>query len=217
MITIGASGCMFIKTKEMIDGMVTYLNDKYDDYFTYKEPFGGGTGVKNVQIIVNSAKIPDQDIWMEYQQKEDVEIYADNYVYVKYANETTKLIEEILTTATGCNVIVSYGVGLSGVVNSFTNETTFLEFISSDESNIGFVAVVSKEFNLDKVTLKENLRKEFTSRKMIVDIGQIYFAQTDEQFSNPSELPNKVLNSMTRLLFKTEDGGTLGNLEWSWR
>ena len=216
-ITIGASGCMFMKTKDNINDMVTHMNEKYDDYFTYKEPFGGGNGAKSIQIIVSSTKIPDQDIWVEYQQKDGVEIYADNYVYVKYANETTELIEEILTRATGCDVIVSYGVGLSGNVNSFTNETTLIEFISSNESNIGFVAVVSKEFTLDKATLEENLRKEFASTKMIVDIGQIYFAQNDEQFSNPSVLPNKVLNNMTRLLFKTENGGVLGTLEWSWR
>jgi len=208
---------MFEKNKDKTNEMIEYVNDKYDDYFTYKEPFGGGTGEDVKQMIVSSAKIPGEDIWVECRQKNGVEVFADNYVYVKYANETTKLIEEILATATSCEVIVSYGVGLSGVINSFTNETTFQEFISSSESNIGFVAVVSKEFDLDKVTLKENLRKEFTSRKMIVDIGQIYFAQNDEQFSNPSQLPNKVLNNMTRLLFKTEDGGTLGNLEWSWR
>lgn len=172
---IGVSGCM----NNSQDKMITYMNNKYDDEFVYYEPFGGGIGSTSKQIIVKSKKYPEAKIWVAYY---DDYTFADNYVDFKYEQKTKEFLQTYLKNIFGCDVKVIYSVSAKGNRNSFDGNTSFDDYIESDESNIGIKVVVDIDFKKENQII--SIFEEKVSNDNIIRFADIYFAETTEQFNN---------------------------------
>ena len=120
----GVTGCMNNK-ESVVDKMVSYMNEKYDDHFEYSAPFGGGPDATSTHIIVSSEKYPEAEIWVEYYTKDSNEIFADNYVSYKYEEQTRNALQNLLEDVFDSEIKLRYGVGSKGSVNDFTNNTSF--------------------------------------------------------------------------------------------
>ena len=79
-----------ISVRKIID----YMNNKYeDDKFHYASSAGSSS------VLMSSDKFPDARILVLYSRDNGADSFADNYLYYKYEEQFTQLIEEILREA----------------------------------------------------------------------------------------------------------------------
>lgn len=211
-LLLGVVGCM--RTESNADKMVAYMNEKYDDRFEYAAPFGGGPGATSTQITVKSEKFPDAEIWVEYYTENGKDVFADNYVDYKFEVETRDLLQKMLEEAFECDVILGFGVGTKGTRNSFTDETTFEDYIGSVDAYIGFNAVVRYGSEIEN---KDQIEERFLSvldSYGIIANGSVYFAQTDETFKAFDTLSAAQQDSLKCLSFNMSGSGRFSSCEW---
>lgn len=152
--------------------MVQYMNDKYtDDVFTYKDATGGGAGADTKTIVVSSEKYPDQNIYVRYMPNADP-AYTDNYLAVVYADQTQKLIREVLDRTLGCDYLLIYEVSRYACPNT-EGVLSFVDYVGSSASCIGFT-VVAKEMVADKSRFETELQNAILDAG-ICCLGTIYF------------------------------------------
>jgi hypothetical protein len=210
LITLNGVSCV-----SKTDKLIAYMNEKYDDNFTYAAPFGGGAGASSLQVNVRSEKLQNDEIWVEYYEKDGEEIFADDYIARKYEAQTKEFLYETLKSALGCEVIVSYGVGTKGSRNPFTNDTSFADYIATEASYIGFLATVSPTYKLsDREETKQKIEAAFAKNGFVAD-GDIYFAEEEAQFADAAYvLPMKVLDAMPRLIFEMNETQAFSSYKW---
>ena len=209
---MGASGCM--NRNSTADRMVAYMNEKYDDHFEYAAPFGGGPGAVSKQIIVTSEKFPKAQVWVECYEKDGREIFADNYVSYKYEEQTRAALYRLMEDAFHCEAAVFYGVGTKGTANDFTENTTFAEYSSSIQADIGFQACVLRKTSEDDAdTLKSDLKKAVESAGLTV-FGTIYFTDDPGSLDGFSKLPLKDLDLLDQIHFDMDGPNSFKQLEW---
>ena len=81
MIMIGATGCMQSKNNKIDKNvMISYMEKKYNDEFTYIDSFGGSYDGTSYQILVSSKKLPNVQIAVGYYLVDGIEYYTDNYM-----------------------------------------------------------------------------------------------------------------------------------------
>lgn len=176
-LVLGVSGCMN-RNSNIQNKMISYINEKYDDSFEFLAPYGGGIGAKNKQILVKSNKMPSAQIWVAcYEDGE----FSDNYVDYKYEELTREYLKEYLSQIFDCDVKIQYSVSLKGSRNAFDDNTSFEEYIVSDESNITINVVVSEEFNKEDEII--NILKDKVCNDNIIRLADIYFAANQSQYN----------------------------------
>ena len=206
----GVTGCMNNK-ESVVDKMVAYMNEKYDDHFEYSAPFGGGTGGTASQIMVTSEKFPDADIIVTYSPNSDK--YSDNYVNYKYEQATFELLEEILGNVLKVDFLLTYKASLL-TSSDFTDETTFETYISQIGSYIQFVAIVDKDYQIENQdAFLDKFEAEFAKHDILAQ-GRIYFAQTASQFAEFARLDSDALDDMPRLYFTMTTTGQFNSAQW---
>ncbi len=163
---IGACGCMWNHTENngktnITDNMVQYMNDKYtDDSFTYDRPFGGGAGADTKTIIVSSKNYPNTDIFVQHSF-DNGDIYTDNYLGVKYAEQTKLVIKGILDNVTLYEYLIFYDINRYACPNP-TGLFTFEEYAASDSSCISFTVVLNGVVS-DKDSFEKELEDAITA------------------------------------------------------
>ena len=219
---IGVNGCMRIGKPSIEDKMVAYMNEKYpNDVFAYKGPFGGGAGISTKKIIVSSENYPDADIYVMCVKNDDGSYkYSDNYLGVKYSEQTEELIRNILTAAFGADFFLSYDVSMYGHPKDYSAYTTFEEYIDDAASDIGFMAVIGDSYQLlDKEELVSQLEKLFSQNVMCCNFSVIYFDNSSEEYkalSRGTELSAYLYKKLykERLIFDMESSTEFSKYEW---
>lgn len=197
-----------------VDKMVAYMNEKYDDHFEYSAPFGGGPGATSVQITVSSERFPNAKIWVQYYEIDGKEIYADNYISYKYEEPTRSFLQAVLESVFHADVKVLYSVGSKGTIADFSEETSFEEYISSIEADIGFRAFVFKEISQDDFyNLENNLKRELRSNSLMT-FGSIYFTTNEIFYENCYKLSQKELDTLYSLQFDMLTLDTYRYFDW---
>lgn len=188
----GVCGCMNIKKRANFeDRMLAHINEKYDDNFTYKGSFGGGAGVESKQILCSSEKYPGEDVLvMLYTDENGKECIVDNYVGIKYKQETIDLLGEVLAEVFDENYKLFYENSLQAYTKGATNEMTFSEYIAEASSGIGFTAIVSNEYTVDQSEVERRIEKALVERGINCGLSTIYF-------DNGSGAYEKVINFRT--------------------
>lgn len=221
-LMIGANGCMGIGRISIVDKMIAYMNEKYpDDVFVYKEPFGGGAGISTKKIIVSSEKYPDADIYVMCVKNEDGTYkYSDNYLGVKYNDQTVEMIKDILTTAFGTDFFLSYNVSMYGHPQEYSADTTFEEYIDDAASDIGFLAVIGDSYQIsNKEELVSQLEKLFSEKGMCCNFSVIYFDNSSEEYKTLErgmELSEYLYKKLYKeaLMFDMESSIEFSKYEW---
>lgn len=171
---ISMSGCMGKKdiTKEVLE----HMQNKYDDTFEYAAPFGGGMGNVTTQMLLTSEKYPGKTIWIECYVDEDDNInIVDNYLSIKYEQQTAELINEIIDKTTDKDFAVFYDLPLQAFTKGASKETTFEEYISQPSSDICFIAIVDAQGEIDRDAFEQELEKNIVESGLCCRIGDVFF------------------------------------------
>lgn len=184
--------------KDITDMMVEYLNERYPgDSFKYKGPFGGGTGASSKLIIASSENYPDAEVYVSCKHEDDKYIFADNYLAVKYENQTRNKINGLLDDCFGSDVYFSYKVSSLDFTEG-SADMPFEQYIAEPTSGLSFVAVVGVGYsNEDENVTAERIRSVFETSGMTVR-ASVYF----------DDIPVSELNmqseNLSAYLFKKE-------------
>lgn len=132
---MGLSGCMS-GNELSVDDCLSYLENKYSSEFTYVQNDRTEITASYLKIFVQNAAYPDGNIFVEEELTGDGVKFHDNYVAVKYQQETKALLEEISTGLFGeCRVIYTANTSLFQP-DEYNDSTAFEEFISQKASKI---------------------------------------------------------------------------------
>ncbi len=206
----GVTGCM--SNESYVDKMVAYMNEKYDDTFEYSAPYGGGPGATSTQIVVKSEKYPDAQIWVEYYTEDGKDIFADNYVSYKYEEQTRDVLQKLLTDVFQSDVKLRYTVGTKGVLNNFTDNTTFDEYASDSASRIGFRAFI---FDTGSATSNaESKLKEALEESGYVLSGLVFITDDKAAFEKAFSLPAKELSNIAQMQISMDAPHSFLMYEW---
>lgn len=141
-----------MNTNSVVDNMISYMNEKYDDTFTYVAPFGGGAGANSKQIIVKSEKYPDYDIWVEYSYK--TEKYSDNYTDYKYKKDVEEYFEKKFENVLNKKTKVVYSVVSSGCYDDYPADVTFEEYVNNIEQHF-MLGIAVNGFEAEKEAVEQ--------------------------------------------------------------
>jgi len=191
-LMMGVSGCMntgrnekenigINKAKTIHEKMLAYMNERYDDTFTFDSSFGGSVGIDSTQITVKSDKYPDEKIWVEYVVENGEEYYYDNYIDYKYENETKEYLLAIMCEVfNGSDVVVEYNVDSGGTRNEYDKSITFEQYIKGESTPIVFSAYIDTEIReQDKERVIDLITAKFVDKLEMKVVGKIYFEKSE--------------------------------------
>ena len=168
------------KNNGLTDRMVQYMNDKYaDDEFSFNAETGGGAGAVYKTIIVSSRECPDKDIYVRYRKNGDTEEFSDNYLGVKYQQQTEDLMGSVISAVLGSDYRIFYTVDNYACPND-NGTLSFNEYICNKDSNIGFT-VVAKATADDKDAIAKALETEITKAGLCCT-ATVYFDNGSDDY-----------------------------------
>lgn len=179
--------------------LVKYMEDKYNDKFEYIASFDGGFDDNQKAIIVSSEKILGKKIYVTYKKENGIETYTDSYTQARYEEETYSLIKESLSKIFNKDFIITHNILRSH--NNFNANTTFEDFLKSDESGVHFYAVVSPDYKIDSLENLERTVKEIFEEKFTDCDVNIYFASEKDEFLPFYEIPIWKKDKMKKIEF----------------
>ena len=177
---IGVTGCMK-ERKDVTPDILAYMGDKYNDSFAYKDTFGGGVDKKDLQMLLSSEKYPDEDVWISYYEVDGQPVIEDNYLCVKFKQNTTDTLADIVKEVISDEFVVYYAVRpLVHTVGS-SGDMSFEEFINEPTSHITFRVAVNSG-NIDEIykeNVKTKLEEKLKEYGLCARIGTLYFYEND--------------------------------------
>ena len=214
-VLLGGSGCMNRKEVK-IQKMVDYMNEKYsDDTFVYGRLFGGELGAKNVKIIVYSEKFPGADIRVLSNEENGKLYIRDNYLGIKFEEDTREFLRDRISGVYGDNIYVSYRPDDMACTENGSSEMTFKEYISSKSSYVTFnAAVISRDAD------EETAWAEITDMFQGIPLsGTIYYISEDVQLSGEAgkENANEIFrekNYRARVFFIKDAEDHFSSFDW---
>ena len=169
-----------VNAKSAHDKMLNYMNEKYDDEFTYKSPFGGSVGIDAWQIIVSSKKYPNADVWVEYLIEDGKEEFYDNYIDYKYEEQTREYLQKLLKESFGEEIRLVYNVGSGGTRNMYDAKITFEEYIKGRDNPICFSADINTElYDLNQEKIISEITNAFIVENNMRVVGKLYFQKNE--------------------------------------
>ena len=180
LITIGLCGCMRIQAKAKVDRMLDYINNKYsDDTFEFVSMYGGYLGSNVTQITVVSNKFPDTAIHVICSEVDGKEIFTDNYLNIKFEDQTLKYLEDLFTVEFGENFYLKYIPNNLSCTENGSSNTTFDEYIVAQGSHIYFSSAICRNIE-DEDSAFETINKMFSNATVS---GDIFFIDEDVKLS----------------------------------
>ena len=168
--------------EQLKNKMMEHMNQKYDDTFFFNSS-GEFHGRAYLEIFVTAQEYPGELIYVDYWGHEDSEEIFDGYIYTKYKKQAEDLVKSSLTEILGCeffyeNTMSAYDNGME----TFDADMTFEEYVQAEKTLLEFVAIVSKDYQLDKTTFSEQLKDVFLKNNARIST-RIFFADETEDFS----------------------------------
>ena len=182
-LMMGVSGCMNSSDikKTSSNELVDYMNEKYDDEFSFKAPFGGGAGANSKQILVSSTKYPEYDIWVEKSMLNSE--YNDNYTDYKLKSEVESIFTKQIEEQFNSSAIVIRNIQTSGAYAKYDRSTTIMEYLNTPAQNIGFSAVIADSDYSKHEHVEKKLTQIFEKYNSNV-YGSVYFVDNEEDIDD---------------------------------
>lgn len=215
-IALGGSGCM----KNNSRGFVSYLEHKYpNDNFEFVD-FEGGTlfgGDRLKECKCKSEKL-NENIYVVYDNVDNE--YSDNYLDVKYSNDTDNTVFNVLKT-----VFPNEKFIFDKVKESF-NSTTRSSFLKNDinfnayksERGIPIYAFVTNYDNQSRDEIVEDLEIAILKENIYCDSIEIYFIDDyNSNIESNDSLQNDIVmnHKYDDYLFITMiDNSGFNSVEW---
>ncbi len=213
----GVCGCDMkdLSVKDTTTGkMISYMEKKYDDEFTYIDVFGGGMGSDSKNILLRSGKYPEYDITVSRSEKNGEVSWSDNYTEYRFFDETAEYAGNLFREVFGDAIMVSYGVSSLGSENNFSADTTFEQFLRSDSTNFDVKVIVSDEYIIsDKDELSEKAKDLMLSQGISFS-ANIYFPENPEEYVTFEDMSISQRLNMTKLYIYVLNDGTVSDCTW---
>lgn len=180
-LLMGVCGCGMRRRESVEDRMLAYINGKYDDTFAFKSVFGGSPGGNTTKIIVSSEKFPGEDIYVVCTTVDGQENFTDNYLGVKFEEQTREMLASRIAQCFGENFYVSYFPSNLACTENGSDQTTFKEYVAEKTSGISFEVVVGYKVSADeKEIIANKVREMFADVSLI---GRIFFVDDTVDFT----------------------------------
>ncbi len=128
--SLALSGCSIFSKKPSysVKDAIAYMEDRYDDKFTYFEDYDDHqpTGA-SYDLYLKSRKYPDEKVYLRIIRNGNGFRYVDNYISVKYYDETREAIEDIAAAVYGNEFNLIYDPGVSSAMSSTCDPNMSLE------------------------------------------------------------------------------------------
>ncbi len=161
-----------------------YLNNKYDGNFTFSRAADESQPTASLmKVYYRSDKYPDSEVYVVAEKNGDTISYSDNYIAVKYEDDTrtlyTKAAEEVYGK---CRVL--YEISPAVLDDSFSDSTAVSEYTGMRMSCLNFTVFL--EPGRDESDREEKLHELYTK---LCDNGfvcktDVYYTTEDEAFSS---------------------------------
>ncbi len=209
---MGVSGCMKIK-ESPADKMVKYINEKYDDTFEYVKPYGGYLGSKTKKIIVSSEKYPGYNVYVSYTKSDGQETFSDNYLCVKFYEQTYNYLKDTYQSAFGENIYLYYDFAVSARPKNSSDETTFEEFIAAPSSMVTYMVIIPYAFEeSEKDEIAETIKETMSD---LSAWARFYFVEPDMIISDNDEMNDCLrTKNFSAKLSVTKSNDTYSTFEW---
>jgi len=153
---------------------IEYIEEKYDEKCDYGLPYGDSiTGTH--QLLIKCAGFPDQNILVRIDNyKKDNKIFSDNYLAVKYRDDTIELIRGYAKKIFG-EANVFYYVDYQALSNELSATATFNDFISNKSTPLNIDIEVKSSSFISKEQVGQVAKliavngTRFTLRVIVVD------------------------------------------------
>jgi len=161
-----------------VDEILEYMNEKYDEEFTYIRPADlYEPESDSFEIFVASDKYPDDMIYAKCLLNTETgeKWFCDNYVSYIYEDEVRTLVTE-LTHEVYADAKVRY-VPLYGAASSDSNEEipTLEQYLSRTSSSIDYMIMLPDEY--DETLYKEEMNaliEKLEEKKIVCGVTVVY-------------------------------------------
>lgn len=169
-----------------IDEMISYMNRKYNDSFSYVSTIGQRFGSDIFRIVCSSEKYHDEPVYVTWQKTNNDVLISDNYIGIKFKKATIDLLNQKISSEFGDDFYIQYEVFGSPVYPEYDDNTNLNTFLTDKRSGLSFNALVycdSKVF--DKDSFESRIINAFVSGDICIS-GSLYFTNTKTDISNVS-------------------------------
>ena len=140
-ILFGVCGCMKYKNKSVTDAALEYMEKKYGEPFTYAAPWGESYSGTH-QLMVTCESLTGRVLVEIENYREEGEVFRDNYIAVKYAQETLDLFQSYVDQEFG-EGRVFYEVNPRGLSEDLPADATLEEYLADSRAPLAKFVEVS--------------------------------------------------------------------------
>lgn len=117
------------------ESALEYMEQKYGEKFEFVAPWGDSmTG--NHELIVSCESLPDKDIIVKISNyRSEDKVYQDNYVAVKYCEETAEFLGQCANEVYGDSKVY-YSVARRALSPELPADASFEEYLADEEAHI---------------------------------------------------------------------------------
>ena len=186
-LSLGVCGCMSVGKKESfsVDACIEYMNQKYGTKFEYIEPIDNHQPTaSSMKIYVSHVDYPDSRILVTAMRKDEGFRYLDNFVAIKYAEETCRTLQEAASAVYGeCRV--AYDTNhLDVLTEDYDASTSFADYAKRIDADINAMLLIAPSQSPDQKEEKMNALAEQLKAKQIVARLKIYYVSNQEAFES---------------------------------
>jgi len=125
-----------------IDEMISYMNRKYNDSFSYVSTIGQRFGSDIFRIVCSSEKYQDEPVYVTWQKTNNDVLISDNYIGIKFKKATIDLLNQKISSEFGDDFYIQYEVFGSPVYPEYDDNTNLNTFLTDKRSGLSFNALV---------------------------------------------------------------------------
>jgi len=194
MISVLLFGCC---TMNINDEALAYMEQKYGERFEYSQSYGDSMS-GTYELLATCESFPDQKILVQIEnyRKRFGRVFRDNYIAVKYRQETIDFIQDCTVEVFG-EANIHYNVRSNVLSCDLSENATFYEYLADMRVPLSFtIRIKASSFTSEEqiTKLAESLSEYGTH--YIAIIAMI----TDEQFNIIDEnVPNSQLVLIRRV------------------
>ena len=173
------------KKQNINDLALAYMEQKYGEPFEYAAPYGDSMSGTH-EILASCASLPSQKILVQVENyKRDDKIFCDNYLAVKYREETIAYFLRFATDVFG-DANVFYEVAKMPLSPELSANATFDEYLADTHGFISACIEIRGSSFVEKEQVQEMINSIVTSCKadnltlIIVFVKDELFGTTDE-------------------------------------
>jgi len=189
-IILGGGGCDMDKAigtstwrKSLNDRMVAYMNERYDDTFTFEILLNIGRETRKISVL--SKKFPEDKIRVLYWKTDEGEFFNDDYHHFLFKQQTITKLNEVLTEAFEHDFKMFYNSNIYVGIITMPADITFKEYIANKSSQINFNAVLAPGYDFsDQDAVVNKLRNTLTSHNIKILSASIIFSDDEDEYES---------------------------------